>query len=124
MQTTAWTGSITTAAVGCALKSAVTLPVNFPDGALPRRPPHTGYGRKSLLLLTPRPAMNTLPPTRRPRSLATIASLRGTRLSFKRLKDKRVPRKDAMVAKERVRRVGGKVFMAGRGVRSNNDFRP
>jgi hypothetical protein len=66
------------------LKSADTLPESFTDGAAPRRPAQTGSGRSSMLPQTSRPARNTSPPTRRTRSLATIASLLGIRLSFKR----------------------------------------
>jgi len=83
-QITAWTESITTAAVGCGLKSADTLPESFTDGGTPGRPSQTGYGRNLILPLTFRPARNTSPPTRRIRSLATIGSLHGIRLSFKR----------------------------------------
>ena len=43
---------------------------------------------------------------------------------LQRPEDKRIPGKDAMVAKERVRRVGGEVFLAGRKVRDNIKFRP
>jgi hypothetical protein len=43
---------------------------------------------------------------------------------FQRLKDKRIPSKDAMVAKERMRPVGGEVFLAGREVLGNIELRP
>ena len=79
-----WTGSITTEAVGCEFKFAVTLPESFTDGATPRRPSQIGYGRNSILPPSFRPARNTSPLTRRTRSSATTASLLGIRLSFKR----------------------------------------
>src|SRR5882762_5933246 len=40
------------------------------------------------------------------------------------LKDERIPGKDAMKAKERVRRVGGKVFLAGGEVGGYIELRP
>src|ERR1700687_2482032 len=43
---------------------------------------------------------------------------------FERLEDERIPGKDTMVAVERVGRIGGEVFLAGRKVRANIDFRP
>src|SRR6266567_5157700 len=43
---------------------------------------------------------------------------------LKRLEDERIPGKDAMVAEESASRVGGQIFLAGREIRVDMEFRP
>src|SRR5271167_553455 len=84
MQIAAWTESITTGAVGCELKFAVTLPAISTDGPALERPSRIDFGQNSISPLTFLPARNTSPPTQPTHSLATTVSLHGTPLFFKR----------------------------------------